>query len=71
MKHSIMIQIFNHRIDILPYPYASQIPCAMYVHANACVCVCACVDTSVYMYIHTSEFKFPRVCQDIPQELYT
>ena len=45
--------------------------CAMYVHARACVCVCACVDTSVYMYIRTSEFKSPRVCQDIPQESYT
>ena len=45
--------------------------CAVYVHVRECVCVCACVDTSVYMYIRTSEFKSPRVCQAIPQESYT
>ena len=40
MKHSIMIQIFNHCIDILPYPYASQIPTLCLCHVCACVCVC-------------------------------
>ena len=50
--------------------------CTVYVHARACVCVCVCLCGYVCVYVYTanirtSEFKSPRVCQDIPQELYT
>ena len=34
--------IFNHRIDILPYRYVSQIPSPC-MRACMCVCVCVCV----------------------------
>ena len=45
MKHSIMIQIYNLRIDILSYPYASQIPtvCLCRVCAHKCMRMCVCL----------------------------
>ena len=43
----------------------------MYARARArvYVCACVCVDTSVY--IHTNEFKSPRVCQYIPLDKHS
>ena len=65
--------IFNHHIYYIAIsmcitnPYFVLVPC-MPTHVHACVCgyVCVCV----YAYMCTSEFKSPRVCQDILQELY-
>ena len=63
--------IFNHHIDRMPYRYVSQISslCLCRVSARACLRMCVCVDTSVHTYIHTSEFKSPKVCQDIPHHM--
>ena len=62
--------IFNHRIDIyiaisicIADPYSVLVPC-MRMHVRAYVC------GYVFVYIRTSEFKSPRVCQDILQEWY-
>ena len=51
--------------------YCRSLICASahYAHVRACVHVCVC--GYVCVYIHTSEFKSPRVSQDIPQEWYT
>ena len=64
--------MFNHCIDILPYRYVSQIPTLCYsvlvpckhTHMHVYVCGYVCV------YIRTSEFKSPRVCQDTPYKWY-
>ena len=54
---------------VLPYQYVSQIPTLCGCHVCAYVCACMHRHRFVYTYItHTSEFKFPRVCQDISQK---
>ena len=60
--------IFNHRVILICIPDPYSVPCAVYAHARACVCVRVRVCGYVCVYIHQSEFKSPRVCQDIPQE---
>ena len=44
--------------------------CAVYAHARACGRACVCVCEYLCVYIRTSEFKSPLVCQDIPHEWY-
>ena len=72
MKHSIMIQIFNHCIDILPYPYASQIPtlCLCRVHpvcAHMCMRMCVCVPVwirlciCIYAQVSSSLLEYVKI----------
>ena len=74
MEHSIAYMTLSHCIDILPYilicianPYSVRVLCM-------CLCVCMhvlCMRVHRFgytVYVHISEFKCSRVCQDIPQK---
>ena len=54
--------IFNPRIDILPYQYVSQIPCAVYAHARACICVCVWIRLCMlYAQVSSSLLEYVKI----------